>query len=124
MKPSELLESFVKPCDLGDKQIGEIQSVENANVPLHKVLKSGLHKSENSSQGRHDSNVAQNEAVEHEMSMAQSQLFVYVFVPGADCWEMEQLETVSSGHVSVPVSQLSCLAQSLTEVTISKTLSL
>jgi hypothetical protein len=122
MKPPELPESFAVPGNLGDEHISEVQFVESAGVPLHKALKNGLCKSGNSSQGRHDSNVAQNEAVELESSTTKGQLFVYVFSPGADSWEMEQLETVSCGHnISVPVSQLSCLAQSLTVVRISKT---
>ena len=120
-KPSELPESFVVPCKFGDKHVmSEVQTVECAGVPVHKLLPNGQCKSENISRGRYESNVALHEAVELETSVMKDQLFLYVFSPGADSWEMEQLETVSCGHVSVPVSQLSCLAHSLTEVRFSK----
>jgi len=120
-KPSELPESFVVPYNFGDKRImSEVQTVECAGVPTYKVLPNGRCKSENISQGRRDSNMALYEAVGLETSVMKDQLFLYVFSPGADSWEMEQLETVSCGHVSVPMSQLSCLAHSLTEVRLSK----
>ena len=120
-KPSELPESFVVPYNFGDKHImSEVQTVECAGVPAYKALPDGRCKSENISQGRHDSNMALHKAVGLETSAMKDQLFLYVFSPGADSWEMEQLETVSCGHVSVPVSQLSCLAHSLTEVRLSK----
>jgi hypothetical protein len=122
MKPSELSESVVGPGSLGDEHVSDVQFVESAGVPLKKALKNGLCKSENSSHRRHDSNVVQHEAVELETSIMKGQLFVYVFSPGADSWEMEQLETVSCGlNISMPVAQLSCLAQSLTKVRTSKT---
>jgi hypothetical protein len=120
-KPSELAESLVVPYNLGDKHImSEVRTVECAGVPAYNVLQNVQCKSENIPQGRHDSNMAPHKAVELETSVVKDQLFLYVFSPGADSWEMEQLETVSCGHVSIPVSQLSCLAQSLTEVRISK----
>lgn len=119
-KPSELPESFVAPYNLGDKHMSEVQTVECAGVPAYKVLQNGQCKSENISQGRHDNNMALHKAVELETSVMKDQLFLYVFSPGADSWDMEQLETFSCGHVSIPVSQLSCLAQSFTEVRISK----
>lgn len=116
-KPSELPESRVVPYGCGDKQIkSEVQTVECAGVPVYKRLQNGQCKSENISQGRHDSNVALHKAVGLETTVMKDQLFLYIFSPGADSWEMEQLETVSCGHVSMPVSQLSCLAHSLTEV--------
>lgn len=119
-KPSELSESLV-PYKFRDKhKMSEVQTVECAGVPVYKLLPSGRCKSENISQGRHESNMALHEAVELETSVMKDQLFLYIFSPGADSWEMEQLETVSCGHVSVPVSQLSCLAHSVTEVRFSK----
>lgn len=120
-KPSELPESFVVPYNFGDKHImSEVQTVECAGGPAYKLWPNERCKSENISQGRHDSNMALHEAVELETSVMKDQLFLYVFSPGAESWEMEQLETVSCGHISVPVSQLSCLAHSLTEVRFSK----
>lgn len=117
-KPSELPELRVVPYSCGDKQIkSKVQTVECA---VFKLLQNGQCKSENISQGRHDTNVALHEAVGLETTVMKDQLFLYIFSPGADSWEMEQLETVSCGHVSVPVSQLSCLAHSLAEVRLSK----
>jgi len=120
-KPSELPESFVVPYNFGEKRImSEVQTVECAGVRAYRVLPNGRCKSENNSQGRHDSNMALYKAIGLEKTAMKDQLFLYVFSPGADSWEMEQLETVSCGHVSVPVSQLSCLAHTLTEVRLSK----
>lgn len=120
-KPSELPESVVVPYNFGDKCImSEVQTVECTGVPAYKVLPNGQCKSENISHGRHDSDMVLYEAVGLETSVMKDQLFLYVFSPGADSWEMEQLETVSCGHVTMPVSQLSCLAHSLTEVRLSK----
>jgi hypothetical protein len=120
-KPSELPESRVVPYNCGDKHIkSEVQTVECAGVPVYKLLQNGRYKSENILQGRHDSDVALHKAVGLQTAVMKDQLFLYVFSPGADNWEMEQLETVSCGHISLPVSQLSCLAHSLTEVRLSK----
>ena len=120
-KPSELPESFVVPYNLGDEHImSEVQTAKCAGVPVYKMLQNGQCKSENISQGRHDSNMALHKAVELETSVMKDQLFLYIFSPAADSWEMEQLETVSCGHISIPGSHLSCLAHALTEVRINK----
>lgn len=119
-KPSELPESCVVPYNFGDKHMSEGKAVMCAGDLVYRLSPNGRCKSENISKGRHDSIVALHKAVGLETSVMKDQLFLYVFSPGADSWEMEQLQTVSCGHDSVPVSQLSCLAHSLREVRLSK----
>jgi hypothetical protein len=112
MKDSELLEPVAPVCNLKDGQIiSELQSVENTATPVCEMLQTGQRKEENSSQGR---GTVQHKASEVKTSIRKGQLFAYVFSPGTESWEIEQLERAPPGqNISLPEPRLSSLAHSL-----------
>jgi hypothetical protein len=115
VKDSEQPELFVPVCNLKDGQvISELQSVGSPVAHLCKVLQSEQQKAQKSSQEISSRNTVQRKAAELATSMRKGQLFAYVFSPGAESWEMEQLERAPYGqNILIPGPQISCLAHSL-----------
>jgi hypothetical protein len=122
VKDSELPESFVPVCNLKDRQVvSELQSVGSTAAPVCKLLQTGQQKAENTSQEISDRNTVQDKASELGTSMRKGQLFAYVFSPGTESWEMEQLERAPHGQkISILKPQVSCLAHSLQGVIINE----
>jgi hypothetical protein len=120
VKDSELPDSFVPVCNLKDGHvISELQSVESTAAPVCKVLQTGQQEPKNISQEIHARSTVQLKASELETSMRKGQLFVYVFSPATESWEMEQLVRAPHGqNISIPEPQISCLAHSLQGVII------
>jgi hypothetical protein len=99
-----------------EQVLSELQSVENAVIPLCRELQL-----EGNPQEMHVRNVMQLEASGLQASVRKDQLFVYIFSPYTESWEMEQYEGAPYGqNMSVPKPQLSCLTDSLQGVRLSK----
>lgn len=116
-KHSELTASFVSSCNLkGEQAVSELQLMECAVIPLRR--ESQL---EGNSQEMHVRNVMDHDTSEIQTCVKKDQLFVYVFSPGTESWEMKLYDRAPYGQsISVPKPQFSCLAHSLRKVRLSR----